>query len=161
MPDIIFEGGTARVSDQQSVIDPNAVAAALLAQSSEPSAAPYDPFNEPPDSEMSRVGKQKAFTNQGTHRIKAADPENMLEASESGDLIRLYGLMRNRLVEMLSVCESARDAPALSRAILNVGEKIEALQTQAEEARLKAEAAGEKPLTAAELRAEVFGDGEA
>lgn len=159
MADIIFEDGIAKMAEPEGVIDPARVADALL-RATEPAAAPFDPFNQPPDPAMNRAGKPKAqFRNQGTHNIKPADdPQSMLDASESGDLIRLYELMRNRLVEMLTVCESARDAPSLTRAILNVGKEIDSLQAQADEARLKAEAQGDRPLTAAELRAEVFGD---
>ena len=163
MAEVVFEGGVAKVKEpDEGLVNPAVVAQMLAQAQQQPAAAPYDPFNEPPDPEMSRVGKPKAkFRNQGTHHIQASeDPESMIEASTSGDLIRLYELMRDRLVEMLAVCESARDAPALSRAILNVGKEIDSLRSKQEEARLRAELEGGEDLpTTDEMRAMVMNNG--
>ena len=64
----------------------------------------------------------------------------MVEASRSGDLVALYRAMRDRLTQTLAECTSARDMPALSRAILNVGAEIERLERLQEDAALQAEA---------------------
>jgi len=103
---------------------------------------PVDTMTAPP-SEVAQLPRP-VIKKQGTHRVTEAYNEAaMIQASEDGDLVTLYQQMRNRLVQTVAECTSARDLPALSRAILNVGAEIERLQQQAEDAELQAEAASD------------------
>lgn len=119
-------------------------------------AGPVDVFNQPPADVAQLPRPVIKRSKQGTHNVTEAYNEAaMIQASEDGDLVTLYCQMRNRLVQTVAECTSARDLPALSRAILNVGAEIERLERLQEDAELQAaaDAAEDAVLDTDEVRA--------